>query len=77
MDKKAELERIGKEAKECRKCNLWQSRKNVVFGSGSPSSGILFVGEAPGYNEDMRGVPFCGKAGDVLDVLLSSISLRR
>lgn len=49
----------------------------MVFGSGSSSSGVLFVGEAPGYNEDVRGVPFCGKAGEVLDVLLSSISLKR
>ncbi len=77
MDKKTELEKITGEAKQCKKCSLWNSRKNVVFGSGGLSSGILFVGEAPGYNEDVRGVPFCGKAGEVLDILLSSISLKR
>ncbi len=77
MDRKTELEVYAKEAKECKKCGLWKTRKNVVFGAGSPSSRILFVGEAPGYNEDIRGVPFCGKAGEVLDILLDSISLKR
>ncbi len=77
MDRKIELERYEREAKECKKCGLWKTRKNVVFGAGSPSAKILFVGEAPGYNEDIRGVPFCGKAGEVLDILLDSVSLER
>ena len=78
MDKKTQdIENLAAEAKECKKCGLSKSRNNVVFGKGNPSSGILLVGEAPGYNEDMRGVPFCGKAGDVLDILLSSVGMKR
>ncbi len=73
MDKKSVLAELEKQAKGCRGCGLWETRKNVVFGAGSPEARILFVGEAPGYNEDVRGVPFCGKAGEVLDILLSSI----
>ena len=49
----------------------------MVFGEGSPDAKIVFVGEAPGYNEDIKGIPFCGKAGDILDILLSSINLKR
>ena len=77
MDRREEIENCAAEAKDCRKCDLWKSRNNVVFGRGNPLSGMLLVGEAPGYNEDMRGIPFCGKAGDVLDILLSSSGLRR
>ncbi len=77
MDRKIELERYARESEECKKCSLWKIRKNVVFGAGSPFSKILFVGEAPGYNEDVRGIPFCGKAGEVLDILLDSVSLKR
>lgn len=78
MDNKAsEIESLAGEAKSCSRCGLSKSRHNVVFGKGNPSSGILLVGEAPGYNEDMRGIPFCGKAGDVLDILLSSVGMKR
>ncbi len=78
MDKKTQdIENLAEAAGDCKKCGLSKSRNNVVFGKGNPSSGILLVGEAPGYNEDMRGVPFCGKAGDVLDILLSSAGMKR
>lgn len=77
MSKIQNLKRIEEEAKNCKKCSLWKTRKNVVFGMGNPETKILFIGEAPGYNEDLKGIPFCGKAGEVLDLLFSSISMKR
>lgn len=77
MDKKSQLEIIEKEAKECKKCKLHKTRTNVVFGNGNPESKILFIGEGPGFNEDKKGIPFCGKAGEVLDLLLASIGFER
>lgn len=77
MDRKNLLEECRKDASQCKKCVLWKSRKNVVFGEGSPESKFVFVGEAPGYNEDIKGIPFCGKAGEVLDILLSSVNFKR
>lgn len=71
------MRKIEKEAKLCKRCELSKLRKNVVFGSGNLNSKILFIGEAPGRNEDEKGIPFCGKAGKILDQLLKSISLKR
>ncbi|MCM8757023.1 MAG: uracil-DNA glycosylase [Candidatus Omnitrophica bacterium] len=61
----------------CNDCGLASSRTQVVFGSGSLVSRIMLVGEAPGFNEDRKGKPFCGRAGAVLDELLSTINLDR
>ncbi len=77
MDRKEKLEEAKREAVSCTKCAFWKERSNVVFGSGNPSARIMLVGEAPGFNEDKRGVPFCGKAGEVLDRLLLSIGMDR
>ncbi len=74
MDK---LDAIVREIKNCKKCGLCRSRKTPVPGSGSPNAAILFVGEAPGYNEDLSGLPFVGAAGKVLDEMLAAISLKR
>lgn len=63
--------------KECSKCNLAQTRTNFVFGSGNANSKIMFIGEAPGKNEDLQGRPFVGQAGKLLDELLSFINLTR
>lgn len=72
-----QLQELGKSARICTRCNLSRSRTNVVFGNGNPDSRILLVGEAPGFNEDKKGIPFCGKAGEVLDRLLASVGLSR
>jgi len=72
-----ELQELEDEIRECRKCELWRSRKKVVPGEGSPSSGILVIGEAPGYTEDLQGRPFVGAAGRLLGELLCSIGLER
>ncbi|MDD5659411.1 MAG: uracil-DNA glycosylase [Actinomycetota bacterium] len=63
--------------KKCDKCELSETRTNFVFGSGNANSKLMFVGEAPGKNEDLQGKPFVGQAGKLLDVLLSSIGFTR
>lgn len=65
------------EIKDCQKCALSQSRTHVVFGEGNPNAEIMFVGEAPGQNEDVQNRPFVGAAGKFLAQLLSSIGLKR
>ncbi len=72
-----ELKKFFEEVKDCKKCQLAYSRTNLVFGSGSESAEIVFVGEAPGYYEDQQGEPFVGAAGKLLSELLSSVGLKR
>jgi DNA polymerase len=62
---------------DCRRCPLSLSRTTLVFGSGDPCARLMFIGEAPGKNEDMTGEPFVGAAGKLLDELLSSIGIER
>ena len=61
----------------CEKCPLSKTRQNFVFGFGNPRAKIIFVGEAPGKQEDLKGVPFVGRSGMLLDEILSEIDLRR
>lgn len=61
----------------CTDCRLSETRNNVVFGSGDPRARLMFVGEAPGKNEDERGLPFVGAAGRLLDELLGEIGMTR
>lgn len=77
MEDWAELREFYQEIKDCRKCPLWKTRTNLVFGSGSQRARVMFIGEAPGYHEDKQGKPFVGAAGQLLDSLLSSIRLKR
>ncbi|MCX7916583.1 MAG: uracil-DNA glycosylase [bacterium] len=77
MNKEKEIEKLENIVKECKKCKLYRIRKNVVFGEGNINSKIFFIGESPGKNEDEKGVPFCGKAGKILDKLFDSINLKR
>lgn len=62
---------------KCTKCDLAQTRTNVVFGVGNPNADVLFVGEGPGQNEDMTGIPFVGCGGQLLDKMLDEIGLSR
>jgi len=80
----ADVERISRalapieaRAKACVACHLHETRTNVVFARGSARSGIVFVGEAPGANEDAQGLPFVGAAGQLLDRILTAIGVRR
>ena len=77
LPKQDEIQTIAEEAKRCRKCSLWKTRRNAVLGEGNPSSPVVLIGEAPGYWEDMKGRPFVGAAGKVLDVILEKINLPR
>ena len=61
----------------CTRCPLSATRTQVVFGSGDPNAGLMFVGEAPGFHEDQQGVPFVGQAGQLLEKLLNGIGLSR
>jgi len=61
----------------CRGCSLCETRKNVVFGDGNPEAEIMLIGEGPGANEDEQGLPFVGKAGQLLDDMLEIIHLDR
>lgn len=61
----------------CTKCDLWRSRKSVVFGEGNERAEIMFIGEAPGEEEDQQGRPFVGRAGKLLDQLIGRTGLSR
>ena len=68
---------LEQQCSQCTWCGLCQTRKNVVFGVGNRSADIMFVGEGPGEQEDIQGIPFVGAAGKLLDDMLSIIDLNR
>jgi uracil-DNA glycosylase len=71
------LKAVYEEAKGCVRCPLHQTRTTVVFGAGNADADLMFIGEAPGANEDRMGLPFVGQAGKLLDKLLTEIGLER
>jgi DNA polymerase len=76
--RREELKAVYRQASGCTKCpHLAATRQNVVFGAGDADADLMFVGEAPGANEDQRGLPFVGQAGRLLDQLLAEIGLTR
>ncbi|NJE09220.1 uracil-DNA glycosylase [Thermococcus sp. M39] len=77
MAKEELMKKLEEKIKNCTKCPLGMLRTNAVPGSGSYDAKIMFVGEAPGYWEDQKGLPFVGRAGKVLDELLAEIGLKR
>lgn len=66
-----------KKVKACTKCNLHKTRTQIVFGAGDPKSRIVFVGEAPGFDEDKSGKPFVGAAGQLLTRIINAMHLNR
>ena len=64
-------------ASGCTDCRLSESRTQVVFGDGSPTADVMFVGEGPGYHEDQQGIPFVGAAGQLLNRLLEEVGMKR
>lgn len=74
---KVTLETLQKQVSECTACDLHKTRTQTVFGIGSQKADILFVGEAPGRQEDLKGEPFVGRAGQLLDEMLLAIGLKR
>lgn len=73
----AALAAVAREASGCEKCKLWRGRTNVVFGVGDPDADLMFIGEGPGAEEDRRGEPFVGPAGQLLDKIIGAIGLTR
>ena len=73
----AALEAIDAQVRGCRKCALHGTRTHTVFGTGRPDAECMFIGEAPGAEEDARGEPFVGRAGKLLDAMLAAIGLER
>jgi uracil-DNA glycosylase family 4 len=71
------LEKVSNEVIACRKCRLCETRKHAVPGEGSKASKIMFIGEAPGEQEDIQGRPFVGSAGKLLTELLTLIGIHR
>ncbi|MHC4557076.1 MAG: uracil-DNA glycosylase [Planctomycetota bacterium] len=76
-EKAAELEKIAEEVRQCRKCGLGSLRTNAVPGEGNPDARIMFIGEAPGADEDAQGQPFVGRAGQLLDKIIEACGLKR
>lgn len=72
-----ELRKIQEKCCGCQKCSLYKTRKNIVFSSGIPNNKLVLVGEAPGYWEDVKGEPFVGKAGQLLDKIFACVGLSR
>ncbi len=76
-DDRPTLEEIRAEMGDCRRCKLYGGRTNLVFGDGAADARLMFVGEAPGAEEDLQGLPFVGAAGQLLNNLLSKLGLSR
>ena len=71
------LKHIRLDLGDCQRCRLAQHRKNIVFGSGSPTAKLVFVGEGPGFEEDRQAEPFVGPAGQLLTKIIAAINLAR
>jgi uracil-DNA glycosylase len=76
-ERREQLKSVFEEARVCVRCPLHQTRTTVVFGAGNADANLMFIGEAPGANEDRLGLPFVGQAGKLLDTLLGQIGLSR
>ncbi len=71
------LEAVRRDLGDCRRCRLSDNRTNIVFGAGDPHARLVFVGEGPGYEEDQRGEPFVGAAGQLLSKIIKAIKYTR
>ena len=72
-----DLEELKRECLDCRRCGLCETRTNVVFGEGDPHAQLMFIGEGPGFDEDRLGRPFVGKAGQLLDKMITAMQFTR
>ena len=71
------LERISADLGDCTRCKLHRHRNKIVFGVGNPHAELVFVGEGPGHDEDMQGIPFVGRAGKLLTQMIEAMGLTR
>lgn len=76
-ERRARLDVLNDEVRQCRACELCEGRTNTVFARGDGSSGVAFVGEGPGADEDAQGLPFVGAAGQLLDKMIGAMGLDR
>ena len=76
-DRAAALQLIREEIGDCTRCALHKGRNKLVFGDGSPAARLMFVGEGPGADEDAQGLPFVGKAGQLLNNMIAAMGLKR
>jgi uracil-DNA glycosylase len=77
MERREELVELFREVSRCERCPLFRTRTKPVFGAGNADADLMFVGEAPGQQEDLLGLPFVGRAGKLLDTLLGEVGLAR
>lgn len=77
LDKAAALAALQEEYKDCRMCHLAGTRTRLVFGAGNPGARLMFIGEAPGFDEDKQGLPFVGAAGQLLTKIIEAMKLKR
>lgn len=70
-------EQLEEQAKQCKKCRLCKNRNNVVLGTGNKNTRLMFIGEGPGADEDIQGIPFVGKAGKLMNRAFEAIGLKR
>lgn len=78
LDKVHSLQELRAEIGDCRRCKLCQGRTNIVFGVGDPKAELMFVGEGPGRDEDLKGEPFVGRAGQLLtEIITKGMKMRR
>ncbi|WP_373497758.1 uracil-DNA glycosylase [Desulfococcus sp.] len=73
----AALDEVRSDLGDCRRCGLCRFRTHIVFGTGDPHARLMFVGEGPGYDEDLSGEPFVGRAGRLLDRIIAAMGLSR
>jgi DNA polymerase len=76
-ERRGELQEVAAQAAACERCALAQGRKSVVFGSGDPNARLMFIGEGPGAQEDIQGLPFVGPAGELLTKIIQAIGYQR
>lgn len=77
ISREAALDALEMEVLSCRRCGLCAGRNNAVFGTGNLYAKLMFIGEAPGYDEDMQGLPFVGRAGQLLTKIIEAMGLKR
>jgi len=76
-EQEKELKNLAKSIEGCKRCRLSEGRTHIVFGDGNPYAQLVFVGEGPGYEEDVQGLPFVGQAGRLLTKMIHAIGLTR
>ena len=77
QEKQSQLDQIAEEIKSCHRCPLGDTRLNAVPGEGNPNAELMFIGEGPGFDEDHKGRPFIGRAGQLLDKMIIAMGLKR